>query len=164
MGFISILGRGLRAIFGKPRSYSTGEKFERYSRKYIFTQNNFKLLQKTHPYRNTRANYVPSADPDFKFLDLNKGKVFFVEAKYRASFFKGQVNWCTDKQLSSYNRRSLEYPVFILLGVGGTPERPAFLSLIPLQQAQYNILFQRHLEKYSISPRRQVRSKILWRR
>lgn len=164
MGLLSFPGKILRALFGKPRSFSVGESFESYARKYLFTERHFELLQKTHGYRSPKKNFVPSTDPDFKFRDKRNGKIFFVEAKYRKSFFKGQVTWCTGNQLLSYQQRNRECPVFILLGVGGNPDHPAFVSLIPLKQANFTILFKSHAEKYAIHFKKVVASRALWKR
>jgi hypothetical protein len=164
MGFFSILGKGLRALLGKPKSFTVGEKFEHYARQYLFSKSYYELLQKTHGYKTRNKNYVPSADPDFKFRDRRNGKIFFVEAKYRSSFFNGQVSWCTENQLRRYQQRNRECPVFILLGIGGSPDRPAFVSLIPLSQANFTALFRSHAEKYAIHPKKIVSPKILWKR
>jgi hypothetical protein len=164
MELFSILGKGLRALFGTPKSFTVGEKFEHYIRKYLFTQSHYELLQKTHGYKNKNKNYVPSADPDFKFRDRRTGKIFYVEAKFRTAFFKGQVSWCTGRQLYNYQQRNRESKVFVLLGVGGRPDRPAFVSLIPLNDANFTILFASHAEKYSVHPKKRIASRILWRR
>ncbi len=164
MGLLSIPFKILRALFGTPRSFSVGESFEGYARKYLFTERRYELLQKTHGYRSPKKNYVPSADPDFKFRDRRNGKIFFVEAKYRKSFFKGQVTWCTENQLSRYQQRNREYPVFILLAVGGTPDHPAFVSLIPLKKINFTALFKSHAEKYAIHFKKVIASRVLWKR
>jgi len=164
MGLFRLLGKSLTAIFGKPATYATGEAFEHYCRKYIFTDSHFELMQKTHRFRRSRENYIPSADPDFRFRDRRNGKIFYVESKYRRSFFKGQVNWCTDKQLGAYRHCNRDYPVFILLGIGGHPANPSRLSLIPLTQAPYNTLYASQVEKFIIPVKRRLYSRLLWRR
>ena len=164
MGLFSLPGKIFNALFGTPRSFTAGEKFERYTRKYLFTSGYYELVQKTHGYKTGEKNFVPSADPDFKLRDRRTGKLFYIEAKYRAVFFKGQVKWCTEKQLSHYQLRNREIPVFILLATGGSPDRPAFVSLIPLKQVNFTTLFMSHAEKYSVHPGRNVSSKTLWRR
>lgn len=164
MALLALTSRIWRALFGLPRSFTTGEKFERYAGKYLFSSNRYELLQKTHSYKTKNKNFVLSADPDFKFRDRRNGRIFYVEAKYRSSFFKGQLTWCTEKQLSHYRLRNYELPVFVLLGTGGRPENPAFVSLIPLSSACFTSLFLSHAKKYSIHPRKCILSKILWRR
>ncbi|MBI5856792.1 MAG: hypothetical protein HZB42_04000 [Sphingobacteriales bacterium] len=161
---LSLPFRLWRALFGTPRSFTAGEKFERYARKYLFSNSRYDLLQKTHGYKTKDKNFVLSADPDFQFRDRRSGRIFYVEAKYRSAFFKDQVTWCTEKQLSHYQQRNREWPVFVLLGAGGRPEQPAFVSLIPLRSASFTSLFLSHARKYSIHPRRPVLSKTLWKR
>jgi hypothetical protein len=164
MFLLSLPGKIFNVLFGTPRSFTTGEKFERYTRKYLFTSGHYELLQKTHGYKTRNKNFVPSADPDFKLRDRRTGKLLYVEAKYRTTFFKGQVKWCTEKQLDHYRQRNREVPVFVLLATGGSPDRPAFVSLIPLKQVNFTTLFVSHAEKYSIRPGKTVSSKTLWRR
>jgi hypothetical protein len=160
MGLFSIF----RSLFGTPASFTTGEKFEHYARKYLFTREYYELLQKTHSYKTSNKNFVPSSDPDFKFRDRRTGRIFYVEAKYRKIFFRGQVKWCTEKQLGDYQERNRENPVFILLAVGGSPARPPFVSLIPLNRANFIVLYDYYAKKYAVSPGKYISSKILWRR
>lgn len=164
MGLLSFPFKILRTLFGTPKSFSAGESFENYIRNYLFTERHYELLQKTHGYRSPKKNYVPSADPDFKFRDRRNGKIFYIEAKYRKSFFKGQVTWCTERQLQHYQQCNREYPVFILLGVGGSPIHPAFASLIPLKKAGFTTLFKSHAEKYVVHTKHAIVSRVLWRR
>jgi len=164
MWLLSLPLKILRALFGTPKSFSVGENFEGYARKYLFTERYYELLQKTHGFRSQKKNYVPSINPDFKFRDRRNGKIFYVEAKYRKSFFKGQVIWCAKHQLQRYQQSNRECSVFILLGVGGNPGSPEFVSLIPLNQVNFTTLFKSFAEKHTIHFRRPVKSKVLWRR
>jgi len=159
MGFFSFF-----KILFTPQSFKTGEKFEHYIRKKLFTERYFQLVEKTYGYGNKGVNYVKSVNPDFKFFDRRTKRFFFIEAKYRKSFYKGQLSWCTEKQLEHYHQCNRETPVFIVLGVGGEPWRPAFVALIPLYKVNFTTLYLSFAEKYKIHPRRSVLSKILWKK
>ncbi|HYM94844.1 MAG TPA: hypothetical protein VET23_11940 [Chitinophagaceae bacterium] len=163
MGLLSILGKGLQTLF-TPQTFKTGEKFENYIRKKLFTERYYELLQRTYGYNVKTKTFVQSANPDFKLRDRRTLKIFYAEAKYRKQFFKGKITWCTENQLSHYRQCNREFPVFIILGVGGSPAKPAFVFLIPLRVANFTELYKSEAEKYMIHSRRPVLSKILWRR
>lgn len=46
MGLLSILSKGLRALF-TPQSFKTGERFENYLRKRLFPDRYYEQLQRT---------------------------------------------------------------------------------------------------------------------
>ena len=163
MGLFSLLGKGLKTLF-TPQTFKTGEQFEHYVRKRLFKDRHFELLQRTLGYNVKTKDYVQSANPDFKLRDRRTKKIFFAEAKYRKSFFKGHLTWCSENQLRHYRQCNHEFPVFIILGVGGEPSHPDFVALIPLSQANFTDMFLSHAKKFSIHPRNAISSKTLWRR
>ena len=75
---------------------------------------------------------------------------FAVECKWRNDFWKGIIEWARDAQISSYQefQVSKDMPVFIALGVGGTPSEPRDLFIIPLSHLYQKILTQDWLKKY----------------
>lgn len=163
MGLFSFLEKGLTLLF-KPGTFKTGEQFENYVYRRIFPNRNYELLQRTYNYNVKGKNYVPSSNPDFKFRDRRTSKIFYVEAKYRKNFYDGKISWCSEKQLKNYWRCNYAYPVFVLIGIGGEPNRPNFLSLIPLRHANFTELFVQHVGKFEIKTHTRVSSRMLWRR
>ncbi|MCC7401813.1 MAG: hypothetical protein IT214_10035 [Chitinophagaceae bacterium] len=163
MGLISWIGKGLKSFF-TPESFKTGERFENYVRKRLFTERYFELLQRTYGYNVRTGNYVDSSNPDFKLRDRKTLKTFYVEIKFRKYFYQGKTAWCTENQLNHYRRCNHEAPVFVLLGVGGLPHRPKLVFLIPLRVANFTELYISEIKKYMIHPRKPVLSRTLWRR
>ena len=167
MGLLSILSSGIQAMIDDattPQSFKMGEQFENYVRECLFIDKYYDILERTHNYK-TNQDYVQSSlKPDFKFRDRLTKKDFYVEAKFRTSDYKGKIVWCNDKQLSRYLDYNKERPVFLILGMGGNPKSPEFLSLIPLMQAKYTGLFPSHAEKFEIQVDKFVPSKTLWAR
>ncbi len=167
MGLFSIIGKGIQAMINEattPESFKKGERFEQYVREYLFIQNYYDLLERTHNY-NTNKDYVHSSlQPDFTFRDRWTNKEFYVEAKFRTSLYNHKIVWCTQQQLERYFEYNREKPVFIMLGVGNNPKYPEFLSLIPLAKAKYTELFPSYAEKFAINLDEPVTSKILWAR
>jgi hypothetical protein len=103
-----------------------------------------------------------SLKPDFKFRDKKTKKEFYIEAKFRTGEYQGKIVWCNDSQLKRYKQYNKETPVFLLLGVGGDPEYPEFLALIPLAAAKYTGLFPSYIEKYEVKLDKPILSKTLW--
>jgi len=167
MGLLSIIGKGLSAMFEEattPESFKKGEEFENYVRENLFVGNYYDLLERTHDYETNKDYVESSLKPDFKFRDRWTKKEFYVEAKFRTSVYKDKIIWCNENQLKRYIKYNKEKPVFLILGMGDDPEDPDFLALIPLSQAKYTGLFPSHAKKFKISLDKPVSSRTLWNR
>jgi len=148
-----------------PASFKIGEKFEDYVRKYLFIESYYELVERTHDYRANSKDYVESSlKPDFKFRDRRTKREFYVEAKFRTGEYQGKIMWCNDNQLKRYKDYHKQAPVFLILGVGGDPDYPEFLSLLSLDAAKYTGLFPSYIEKYEIELDKPISSKTLWDR
>ena len=117
-----------------------------------FPKDTFNLVERRREkLLNGKATEV-SRYPDLQ-LEL-KGQSekfpFAVECKWRNDFWKGIIEWARDAQISSYQefQTSRQMPVFIALGVGGTPDNPRHLFIIPLSHLYQSILTQNWLKKY----------------
>jgi hypothetical protein len=88
--------------------------------------------------------------PDLQIEFDGKGvtEEFAVECKYRANYYRDGVE-LRDDQLSNY--RGFQYDrkmsVFIVIGIGGQPDDPAELFIVPLQDAT-NFLTRNELRKF----------------
>ncbi len=167
MGLLSILGKGLKAMIDEattPESFKIGEKFEDYVRKYLFVDNYYDILERTHNYKTNKDYVQSSLKPDFTFRDRWTKKEFYVEVKFRTGTYNNKIVWCNEKQLTRYLEYNTERPVFLILGMGDKPDYPEFLSLIPLTQAKYTGLFPSHAEKFEIEIDKPISSKTLWGR
>ena len=168
MGLLSILSKGLQAMIEEattPESFKVGQKFEDYTREFIFISDYYDLLEKTHDYNSNSRDYVKSSlKPDFKFRDKRTKQEFYVEVKFRSGLYNNKIEWCNIQQLKRYQEYNKEIPVFVLIGMGEDPEYPEFLSLIPLTVAKYTGLFPSVAEKHEIDVDTALPSKILWNR
>lgn len=148
----------------KPKSFVLGEAFEQYLRNYIFPQDLYYLEHRSHDYNTNRKDYVEeSLDPDFLFVSVNNEKEFFIEAKYRSSFSNNAVEWCKVYQLSRYKDVNRDLPVFIALGVGGTPNFPEHLYVFPVKYIKYTKLYKSLLSKYEFKVDRPIHVSTLWK-
>ena len=93
-----------------------------------------------------------TVNPDL-LLCFRMGNVeenFAVECKYRSYYYQSGIEWTKENQIETYRRYESEskIPVFIAIGVGGTPDDPNDLFLIPLREIESVFLPKSFLIKY----------------
>ncbi|AEK19322.1 hypothetical protein [Methanococcus maripaludis] len=142
-----------------PTSFEKGTAFELCCLD-IFPEKDFDLLEMTHNPDSANGRFVKSdLNPDLQFKDKKTGNNFSVECKYRSSLFKGAFSWAKNKaQADRYREyeKENEIPVFIAMGLGGTPEKPEQIFLMPLKEIKYNSLFPSVLKDYEIKEAKDV--------
>jgi hypothetical protein len=152
----------LNSMYGNQNSqdgFKIGEAFEEYLEKRIFDSANYVLVEKTPSYIQNSKRYVESSKkPDFKFRCKKTNQEFYIEAKYRSRFnVDDKVSIIDLDQYKRYNEHNKKQsPVFIAVGVGGSPTNPGSISLIPLDQINYSALYKSVLNKYRISTKRSL--------
>lgn len=81
-------------------------------------------------------------DPDLlmEYRDPTRVIRFAVECKWRSGFKNGFIQWAKDYQIQNYfeYQRREQIRVFIVIGIGGTEERPSDLYIIPLSDINSN--------------------------
>lgn len=129
-----------------------GAEFEKYVLD-KFYEKDFAIVEMTHKFAKPGDRYVESdLNPDFVFRHLISGDVFAVEAKYRSSLNKdGMLEWSNKEQLDRYNKFARErgIPVYVVIGIGGTPSFPREFVCIPLEDARYPALYPSVYKKYT---------------
>ncbi len=117
-----------------------------------FPKDSFNLVEWRSDKNSNGKSPESSRWPDLQLeLKLQDEKFpFAVECKWRNDFWKGIIEWARDAQISTYQEFQLsrEMPVFIALGVGGTPSDPRDLFIIPLGHLYKTILTEDWLKKY----------------
>jgi hypothetical protein len=93
-----------------------------------------------------------SREPDFRFRSKRSGREFLVEAKHRSRFYQGGVEWCKPYQLRRYRANDQTVPVFIAIGLGGTPDSPGHVYIVPMRHIRYRRLFPSFLRHYEVPP------------
>lgn len=117
-----------------------------------FSKDYFTLLEwrsdKYHEGRYAESNKLP--DLEYRFTTSYHDFPIAIECKWRADFFKGRIEWAKGYQLSNYRRYERErgVPVFVIVGVGGQPNDPAAVYIVPLPHIRSNVLTERDLQKY----------------
>jgi hypothetical protein len=90
--------------------------------------------------------------PDLKFrFNLHDQQDFFaIECKWRGRAHNGKIEWAKKHQLEQYQKYSKDknVPVFIIIGVGDSPDDPKHLYVIPLKDIKSHILYDSDIKKY----------------
>ena len=128
-----------------------GDDFEKYIVQ-KFSKSYFSIVEWTGD-KYVKGMYAKSnTNPDltlrFKMKDAEKD--FAVECKYRSDYYKNGVEWCTEQQLANYKTfaTSKGIAVFVAIGMGGVPNAPEELFIIPLTELMSNFVDKSFLNKY----------------
>lgn len=133
-------------------SFTKGKAFEDYVEHVLFPESNYELLHKTNSYDQNNKRYVGnSRKPDFRFKCKLTGREFHVEAKYRTNSYKKSYDVLSPTQLQSFQDvHTINIPIFISLGYGGTANQPEYISLIPYQKVKEQFVSIEDALKYQI--------------
>jgi len=143
---------GVKKVADLSESEKKGKDFEDYIVK-SFKKNKHFTLEQWQGDKGVDGIYPESnRHPDLKFrFDLHDQQDFFsVECKWRARPLNGKLQWSEKYQLLQYQKYSKDknVPVFIVIGVGGTPGDPKHLYVIPLGDIKSHILNDGDIKKY----------------
>lgn len=138
----------------KPLDNSTKEKGDLFEKFVIerFKKPFFTLIEwrsdKIHNGTYAESNMYP--DMEYYFKTNHAECTFAVECKWRSSFSEEKIDWAKDYQLDNYRKFSAErrMRVFVIIGVGGQPENPRSLYIIPLDEINSIHLYQVDIYKY----------------
>ena len=128
-------------------SFQDGEEFEKFALKNIFTNNKYRLLEKSN-YENDLGHFVEqNLNPDFKLMDLKTEEIFWVECKYRSCLNDNKIIINSEKQRQRYKK--MDQKVLYLIGLSGIPNNPNKLFLIPSEK-MYPELYYGYAMKFEI--------------
>ena len=132
--------------------YEKGLEFEKYivsrfSKKY-FTLKEWRGDKSIHGIYPESSTY-----PDMEYAFTLHGKTynFAVECKWRARYnAENKVKWSYKEQLARYRQfaKDKNMPVFIILGIGGTPSSPENVFVVPLASIERIEVSKNWLENY----------------
>lgn len=107
--------------------------------------------------RYAEANTYP--DLEMKLSLKGKEHIIAVECKWRSSFNEeGKIKWSYPEQIKRYNSfsASRQIPVFVFIGIGGTPGDPDKLYIVPLKRLSSHYISRNELSKYEMKSKRQI--------
>jgi hypothetical protein len=72
---------------------------------------------------------------------------------WKQGFIKGRIEWAKSHQLVNYRRFQNDQcvPLYLAVGVGGSPSDPEKLSLIPLNGIRSNVLLERQVQAHLLN-------------
>ena len=133
-------------------SFEKGQKFEDFILK-KFNKRDFSLVKKTLPVPKFDGPIIENnLDPDFIFRFRQNLEKFAVEAKFRS--YLGNYALIYPDQMARYNQFEEEekIPVYIIIGLGGFPDNPNEMFLVPLKKAASRELTLEFLSKFKVDP------------
>ena len=97
------------------------------------------------------SSVYPDLEIEFRLHDGRS--ILAVECKWRRDFLhdgKTGVEWATPAQILNYQRFQQErrIPVFVVIGIGGEPNKPAELYIVPLDRLRYPFASSEYLAKF----------------
>ncbi|UAY54786.1 hypothetical protein [Arachidicoccus terrestris] len=120
----------------RPKSFRDGDKFEDWVIQ-GFDKRYFDLLKRTSDSVQNSVRYaVGDRDYDFLMFDKWLKREFAVECKYRSE--SGTVDLCTPEKFEHYKKVAASVPFFFVLGVGGKPNQPVDVFVIPILKIKYS--------------------------
>jgi hypothetical protein len=132
-----------------------GHAFEQFVVNRFRQRSNFKWMDATSD-KGTQGYYPESnQNPDLQYEYHFDGKSypFAVECKFRSNY-SGSILLTKDGQIERYKKFEIEkgMKVFIVLGLGGTAEKPEKLFVIPLSDAKQRMDWK-ELQDYKAEPK-----------
>lgn len=125
-------------------SLAKGDSFEKYVLD-CFNETYFPVHEwRSDKYHNGRyplSNHFPDLLLELRVYNVRQ--LFAVECKWRSEFRNNAIQWARKDQIEHYVKyqRSKKLPVFIVIGVGGSPDKPNNLFAIPLHKIQSDQLY-----------------------
>ena len=140
----------------KDENYEKGVEFEeyvvsRFSKKYF-------TLKEWRSDKCSNGVYAESStypDMEYTFTLHGSSYNFAAECKWRSKYNnENRVKWTYKDQMARYRQFAAEknMPVFIILGIGGTPAAPAEIFVVPLASIEQVELSKSWLEHYRHDP------------
>lgn len=117
-----------------------GDAFEKYVVKH-FDPKFFNVMEwrgdKYVDGRYAVSSHFPDLEIEFFFKKRDVTERFAVECKWRNDYFKGGVQWAENYNIRNYQEfaREVKIPVFVVIGIGGTPDQPSDIYVLPLKKA-----------------------------
>lgn len=115
-----------------------------------------KLLDRTQDKMSSSGVVAESCKQPDLHVQQKRGKSnidYYLECKYRSDWYNGSIIF-EDWQIKRYRdfQSDSHRKVIIVLGVGGTPSKPATFMLVPLDSIKDNSIKKAWVSSYAIQP------------
>lgn len=96
------------------------------------------------------SSHFPDLEVKFHYEKQKVNENFAIECKWRKYYFENSIEWAKDYQIKNYKEyaNKLKIPVFVVIGVGGEPNNPYELFIVPLEKMKANVISKDELAKY----------------
>lgn len=133
-----------------------GNDFEDFVIQLLGKQKDIKFVGKVSDYHKNGISALENFEPDLKFK--YNAAPFAVECKWRKSFINGSISWAKDRQIKNYNdyQKTKKEKVHIAIGVGGEPNKPEQLYLIPLSLLKYETFKEDYIRDFEIKEEAEI--------
>ena len=145
------LGAMVYFTYWATNPYQKGTRFEQYVST-LFPEPDFVIQDRTRDVSKFLNRRVESdMHPDFLFRNQKTGKSFAIECKWRGRWAQGTSGelglWWNREQGARYSAYEKEsgIPVFIALGIGGSPEKPKEVYFMEPGRLSYAFLKQSYV-------------------
>jgi hypothetical protein len=142
-------------------NYEKGLTFEKYVFD-LFNPTYYSIEEWTRDVSDKRAGRTVESDknPDLLIRYKPKAERFAVECKFRSNYVSSQkinknvIAWSYPEQIQRYQEFSKKkgIPVFVVIGMKGSPDNPEYMYCIPLEEASYPEIFPSVFGKYRRQP------------
>lgn len=133
-----------------PISKQKGNEFEDYVIQLLGKQKDVIFIGKVSDYHKNGISASENKEPDLKFKFQNTA--IAVECKWRSSFKNGNIFWAKNYQISNYNnyQNTKQEKVYIAIGIGGKPNLPAKLFIVPLFRLTKEYANEEYIKEFEI--------------
>ncbi|MEK9150167.1 MAG: hypothetical protein AAB267_09010 [Candidatus Desantisbacteria bacterium] len=157
---IAVLGRLLyrRYRAGRDVAYEMGVRFENYVQD-LFSKEDWTIARTAGDLSRKLGRKVEQdSEPDFVMRHKKENRLFAIECKFRSNLWRGKeeygILWAPKYKIHNYNRfwEKEKIPVFVVIGLSGTPSAPEHLFLIPLPCLKHQFISENRLKKFERKP------------
>ena len=156
MNFKDHLSKVINALMDDEENIKKGDAFEKYVAN-LFPEENYTIIEWTTDTMRKHNRYVEAdTRPDLMLRHNATSQEFYVECKYRSYPIKGKIQWSTKEQISRYRNfaKDKKVPVFVVIGVGGSPTKPENMFCLKIENAEYPELYINYIRKFQRHPER----------
>lgn len=96
------------------------------------------------------SNHFPDLEVNFELKSKGIHDVLAIECKWRKNYYKDGIEWAKNYQMTNYKEYAakLNIPVYVMIGVGGEPNQPEELFIVPLKKMASNTISKAALAQY----------------
>ena len=127
-----------------------GNDFEDFMIQLLGKEKGVQLVSRNSDYHKNGVSASENMEPDLKFK--SNSIPFSIECKWRKSFFNEEVFFAKNYQIRNYNKYQIDrkQKVFVAFGIGGQPNSPEKLFLVPLAKLSEEYIGENEIKTYQV--------------